>query len=182
MSWKKFIFRKPTRERYLAIAAVWATIILIISLVDHYDYFQKRPHIDSLERTLVIIKPDAVAAGNAEDIIKQIENNGFKIAAQQQLTIGKATAEQFYAVHKERPFFNDLITYITSGPATVLVLERENAVQVWRNLMGATDPQKADPGTTRQLYGTDIQQNAVHGSDSIQNAQKEIKIFFPDLN
>ncbi len=134
-----------------------------------------------MQRTFAIIKPDAVAAGNAEDIIKQIEMNGFKILDQKQLIIDKETAEKFYAVHKDRPFFNDLITYITSGPATVLVLERDNAVQVWRNLMGATDPKKADPGTVRNLYGTDIQHNAVHGSDSVENAKKEIAIFFPDL-
>lgn len=164
---------------------VLATLLIIFLLMSiGVFYFSKNKNSASsgIQRTFAIIKPDAVAAGNAEDIIKQIEMNGFKIIAQKQLTIDKATAEQFYAVHKERPFFNDLITYITSGPAIVLVLERDNAVQVWRNLMGSTDPQKADPGTVRQLYGTNIQNNAVHGSDSIQSAQQEIKIFFPELH
>ena len=163
-----------------------ATLLIIFALMAVTAlYFKKQKSsatASGIQRTFAIIKPDAVAAGNAENIIKQLTINGFKIVDQKQLIIDKDTAEKFYAVHKERPFFSDLITYITSGPATVLVLERENAVQVWRNLMGATDPLKADAGTVRQLYGADIQQNAVHGSDSIANAQKEIKIFFPDLN
>lgn len=180
MSWKSFIskYSTPTPESRLAGITALAIFILTILFITKYSNHasSSTPH-----HTFAIIKPDAVAAGFANDIIKQIENNGFKIIAQKQLIIDKATAEQFYAVHKERPFFNDLITYITSGPAIVLVLERDNAVQVWRNLMGATDPQKADPGTVRQLYGTNIQNNAVHGSDSIQSAQQEIKIFFPEL-
>lgn len=167
-------------HRFLAIISVWS-IILVAAFFISRSYFKKSQHGYYAKRTFAIIKPDAVAAGNTQDIIKQIEMNGFKIVAQKQLTIDQATAQQFYAVHKDRPFFNDLIAYITSGPSVVLVLERENAVQVWRNLMGATDPQKADPGTVRNLYGTDIQRNAVHGSDSAENAQKEIAIFFPDL-
>ncbi len=167
-------------HRFLAIISVWS-IILVAAFFISRSYFKKSQHGYDAERTFAIIKPDAVGMGNTQDIIKQIEMNGFKIVAQKQLTIDQATAQQFYAVHKDRPFFNDLIAYITSGPSVVLVLERENAVQVWRNLMGATDPQKADPGTVRNLYGTDIQRNAVHGSDSAENAQKEIAIFFPDL-
>jgi len=134
-----------------------------------------------IERTLAIIKPDAVAAGNAANIKTAIENSGFKIVAQKEITIDKETAEKFYATHKDKPFFNDLISYITSGPSIVMILEKENAVSAWRNRMGATDPEKADVGTIRQLYGTDIQRNAVHGSDSIESAQKEIQIFFPEM-
>lgn len=155
-------------------------IFLLITVSIFYFNNQKLP-LSTETRTLAIIKPDAVAAGHTQDIIKQIEMNGFKIIAQKQLTIDKATAEKFYAIHQSKPFFNDLIAYITSGPCVLLVLERPNAIQVWRNLMGATDPRKADPGTVRNLYGTDIQHNAVHGSDSVESAQSEIKIFFPDL-
>jgi nucleoside-diphosphate kinase len=151
-------------------------MVLAKIILSYYESSNPLPH-----RTLAIIKPDAVAAGNAENIIKQIDNNGFKIVAQKQVTIDKDTAAQFYEVHKNKPFFGDLIAYITSGPSVVLVLERLDAVHAWRNLMGATDPQKADPGTVRQLYGTDIQRNAVHGSDSKENAQTEIKLFFPEL-
>lgn len=132
------------------------------------------------ERTLAIIKPDAVAAGNATNIKIVAQHNGFTIVDQKELTIDKATAEKFYAVHHDKPFYHSLISYITSGPSIVMLLERDNAVSVWRNLMGATDPKKAQPGTIRQLYGTDIEHNAVHGSDSVENAHKEIKIFFPN--
>lgn len=134
------------------------------------------------EKTLAIIKPDAVAAGNADKIIQSIKDNGFKILAQKEITLDKNTAEQFYAAHKDKPFFADLINYITSGPIVVLALEREDAVPAWRALMGSTNPANADEGTLRKLYGTDIQRNAVHGSDSPENAQAEIKLFFPELN
>lgn len=136
---------------------------------------------NSAERTLAIIKPDAVAAGNAENIIAAIKDYGFHIIAQKELTLDQNTAEQFYAVHKDKPFFADLIKYITSGPIIVLVLEKENAVSAWRTLMGATNPIHAQDNTMRKLYGTDIQRNAVHGSDSVENAKEEIKIFFPEL-
>lgn len=177
MSWKNFIPRygTPSREYRVAALMIFASLILIMFFITKYSNNSSNfPH-----RTLAIIKPDVVAAGYASDIIKQIDNNGFKIAAQKELTIDKTTAEQFYAAHKNKPFFNDLIAYITSGPSIILVLERTDAVNVWRNLMGATDPKKASPGTVRQLYGTDIQQNAVHGSDSLENAQREIALFFP---
>jgi nucleoside-diphosphate kinase len=132
------------------------------------------------EVTFAMIKPDAVAAGKAPAIIQMIEDHGFKIAAQRELTLDKHEAEDFYGAHKERPFYNDLVTYITSGPVIALVLEKENAVQEWRNLMGATDPLKANEGTIRKLFGTDIQHNAVHGSDSVESAKYELSLFFAD--
>lgn len=133
------------------------------------------------ERTFAIIKPEVIAAGKAPEILGMIRDHGFTIVAQRETTLDKATAEQFYGVHKDKAFFPDLVTYITSGPVIVLVLEKENAVQAWRDLMGATNPEKAVEGTIRKRFGTDIQRNAVHGSDSVENAQKEIKQFFPEL-
>ena len=133
----------------------------------------------SVERTFAIIKPDAVAAGHAPAIIQLIKDNGFTIVAERNATVDKEAAEQFYGVHKDKPFYQDLVAYITSGPVVLLTLEKENAVQSWRTLMGATNPEKAQAGTIRKLYGTDIQHNAVHGSDSVENAHKEIAQFFP---
>lgn len=162
-------------------------ILALITIASAYFLSNQSPFCKATKesnpynRTLAIIKPDAVAAGNAQNIITAIKNNGFTILDQKEITLDKDTAEKFYAVHKDKPFFADLISYITSGPIIVLALEKENAVQTWRNLMGATNPEKADAGTIRQLYGTDIQRNAVHGSDSAENAQKEIAIFFPEL-
>lgn len=134
------------------------------------------------ERTFAMIKPDAVAAKNSGKIIDMIEQNGFTILGMQKLTIDKSKAEEFYAVHKERPFFGELVEFVTSGPVVVLALERENAVKAWRDLMGATDSRKADKGTIRNLFGTDIGKNAAHGSDSADNAKIELKLFFPTLS
>lgn len=133
------------------------------------------------ERTFAMIKPDAVAAKNSGKIIDMIEQNGFTILGMQKLTIDKSKAQEFYAVHKERPFFGELVEFVTSGPVVVLALERENAVKAWRDLMGATDSRKADKGTIRNLFGTDIGKNAAHGSDSADNAKIELKLFFPTL-
>jgi len=133
------------------------------------------------ERTFAMIKPDAVAAKNSGKIIDMIEQHGFTILGMQKLAIDKKKAEEFYAVHKERPFFGELVSFVTSGPVVVLALERDNAVKAWRDLMGATDSRKADKGTIRNLFGTDIGKNAAHGSDSVENAQLELKLFFPEL-
>ena len=131
------------------------------------------------EVTFAMIKPDAVAAGKVQDIIKIIKDHGFTIATQSsEMIITKKDAEEFYAVHKDKPFFNDLVNFITSGPIVTLALKKDNAVKAWRDLMGATDPQKAQEGTIRKLFGTDIGHNAVHGSDSVENAQKELALFF----
>lgn len=136
----------------------------------------------SLQRTFAIIKPDAVAADHVDAIIELIEENGFDILAGEECVLDKSEAEQFYAIHKDRPFFGELVDYMSSGPVVLLVLEKENAIEDWRKLMGATDPKKADKGTIRALYGTSIGENATHGSDSMENAAQEIEQFFPDLD
>lgn len=134
-----------------------------------------------MERTFAMIKPDAVAAKNSGKIIDLIEQNGFTIVGMRKMTIDKSKAEQFYAVHKERPFFGELVSFVTSGPVVVLALEKDNAVKAWRDLMGATDSRKAEKGTIRNLFGTDIGKNAAHGSDAPETAKTELALFFPDL-
>jgi nucleoside-diphosphate kinase len=134
-----------------------------------------------IERTFAMIKPDAVSAKNSGKIIDMIEKNGFTILDMRKMVIDKKKAEEFYAVHKEKPFFGELVSFVTSGPVIIMALERDNAVKAWRDLMGATDSRKADKGTVRNLFGTDIGKNAAHGSDSIENAKFELKLFFPDL-
>lgn len=129
-------------------------------------------------KTLAIIKPDAVANGYAGKIIDQIINAGFKIRALKMIHLTRSSAEGFYEIHKERPFFGELVEYMTSAPCIPLALERENAVEEYRKLIGATDPAKAEKGTIRKLYAKNIQFNAVHGSDSDENAEKEISHFF----
>jgi nucleoside-diphosphate kinase len=129
-------------------------------------------------RTLAIIKPDAVDKGYSGEIIAMIIEAGFKIKAMKMVHLTKSSAEGFYAVHKDRPFFNGLVSYMTSGPCIPIALEKENAVDDYRKLIGATDPAKAEEGTVRKLYAVDIQNNAVHGSDSDENAVKEIAHFF----
>jgi len=130
------------------------------------------------QRTFTIVKPDSVEKGNFGKIISHLENEGFKILGLKRLHLSTAQAQGFYAVHKERPFFNDLVKYMTSGPVYVAALERENAVPHLRAVMGATDPAKADDGTIRKLYGESIERNAIHGSDSPENAAIEIAFFF----
>jgi len=133
------------------------------------------------ERTLAIIKPDAVATHAIGDIIHRYEGAGLNPIAMKMVTLSKQDAEGFYAVHRERPFFNDLTTYMASGPVVVLVLEGENAIATNRDLMGATDPKKAEAGTIRAAHGTSIEANAVHGSDATETAKFEIGYFFPEL-
>ncbi len=131
-----------------------------------------------MERTFAIIKPDAVAAGNTGKIIAMIEENGFKILAMRKIEMTRKQAEGFYAVHRERPFFADLVKFMTEGPCVVMALEREDAIAAWRELMGPTDPAKAPEGTIRKLYGTNIERNAVHGSDAPETAATELAFFF----
>lgn len=131
-----------------------------------------------MEQTLSIIKPDAVAKNVVGKIIDRFESNGLKVAAAKRLQLSRADAEQFYAVHKERPFFKDLVDFMVSGPVVAMVLEGENAVLKNRDLMGATDPKKAAPGTIRADFADSIDANAVHGSDSSENAKIEIAFFF----
>jgi nucleoside-diphosphate kinase len=132
------------------------------------------------ERTLAIIKPDAVKKHAIGDIIKQYEAADLRPVAIRMLHMSKKTAEGFYAVHKARPFFDSLTTFMTSGPVVVLVLEGKDAIKKHRDLMGATDPAKAAPGTIRKAHGTNIEYNAVHGSDSAETARFEIDYFFPE--
>jgi nucleoside-diphosphate kinase len=133
------------------------------------------------ERTLTIIKPDGVEQGNIGDIIRLFEANRFKIKAARMIHLSRGEAEAFYAVHKERKFFNDLTRYMSSGPILVLVLEGENVIARLRDLMGATDPQKAAAGTIRKLYATSIEKNVIHGSDGPETAESEIGYFFDGL-
>ena len=131
-------------------------------------------------RTFTMIKPDAVQNKYTGQIITHIENAGFKIIAMKLRKLSTQQAQDFYQVHKERPFFNDLIKYITSGPIIAAVLEKENAVLGNRELMGATNPKEAEEGTIRKKYGISIDKNSVHGSDSVENAKIEIDFFFKD--
>ncbi len=132
------------------------------------------------ERTLAIIKPDAVEKHAIGDIIRRYEEAGLHPKAMRMMHLSKGRAEGFYVVHRERPFFNDLTTYMCSGPVVVLVLEGKDAVKKNRDLMGATDPKKSEPGTIRSVHGSSIEANAVHGSDSVENAQIEIRYFFAE--
>ena len=131
-----------------------------------------------MQRTLTIIKPDSVENGNAGKIIAHLENEGFRIIAGRMMHLTEVQARAFYEVHRERPFYNDLVTYMTSGPVWTLALERDDAVTYLRQTMGATNPAEADAGTTRALYGESIERNAIHGSDSPENAAIEINFFF----
>lgn len=135
----------------------------------------------STERTLSIIKPDAVKKNVIGQIVTRFESAGLRVIASKMQTLNKELAGSFYQEHKERPFFKDLVTYMTSGPVVTMVLEGPNAVKLNRDLMGATDPKKAAPGTIRADFADSIDANAVHGSDSIENAKREITFFFPDL-
>jgi len=134
----------------------------------------------ALERTFSIIKPDATARNLTGKINAVFEDNGLRIVAQKRIRMTKAQAEGFYAVHKERGFFGELVSFMISGPVVVQVLEGENAVAKNRELMGATNPENAAPGTIRKLFAENIERNSVHGSDSLENANNEIRFFFSD--
>ena len=135
----------------------------------------------ALERTLSIVKPDGVARNLIGDVYRRFEAAGLRIVAARMLHLTKSQAEGFYAVHRGRPFFHDLCAYMTSGPVMVQVLEGESAVARNREIMGATDPRKAAPGTIRADLATSIEENVVHGSDSAENAAREIAYFFSDI-
>ena len=134
----------------------------------------------NLERTLSIIKPDAVSRGLDNEIKEIFKSSGFLIIKEKKIQIEKSEAEKFYKVHETKPFYDDLCTYLSSGPIVVMVLEKENAVLENRELMGATNPKDAAAGTIRKKYGISIDKNSVHGSDSIENAKIEIDFFFKD--
>jgi len=131
-----------------------------------------------MQRTLAIVKPDAVEKRLVGRILERIEKEGFRILALRMVRLTRGEAEGFYAVHRERPFFADLTAFMSSGPAVVLALEGEDAIARWRQVMGATDPAKAAAGTLREQFGADIQHNAVHGSDAPETAATEIAYFF----
>ena len=134
----------------------------------------------NIEQTLSIIKPDAVERNLENQIKDMFKNKGFNIINDKKIKIAKSEAEQFYKVHETKPFYNDLCTYLSSGPIVVMVLEKENAVLGNRELMGATKPEDAAEGTIRKKYGISIDKNSIHGSDSVENAKIEIDFFFKD--
>jgi len=132
----------------------------------------------AIQQTFAIIKPDAVAAGHAGQILGMIEKAGFRIRGMKMIRLSKQQAEGFYDVHRERPFFSGLVVFMTEGPVVVLALEREDAIKQWRELMGATNPEKAAEGTIRKKFANNIERNAVHGSDAPETAAVEIPFFF----
>ncbi len=131
-----------------------------------------------MERTLGIVKPDAFGAGRVGAIVDLIEKGGLRVRAMRTLRLSDAQARAFYSVHAGRPFFGSLVEFMTSGPVAAMAIEGENAIARWREIMGATDPGKAAPGTVRKLHGTNVQNNAVHGSDAPETAASEVAFFF----
>jgi nucleoside-diphosphate kinase len=132
--------------------------------------------------TLAIVKPDAMASGKAGKVLAHLEAAGFKVRAARLVRLGQAQAEAFYAVHRERPFFRPLVAFMTSGPCLPVALERDDAVARLREVIGATDPREAAPGTVRALYAESKERNAIHASDSVENAAREVGFFFSDLD
>ena len=135
----------------------------------------------SNQKTLSILKPDAVKAGHVDAINLMIENSGLKILEKKEIKLSKEEAQQFYAVHSDKPFYNELCEFMTSGPIIVQMIEGENAIELYRKVMGATNPPEADENTIRKKFATSIQENAVHGSDSEGNALEELNFFFKDI-
>ncbi len=134
-----------------------------------------------MERTLTILKPDTFGAGNAGAVIAMMEREGFRIRASKMVHLSQEEAQAFYDVHRERPFFQSLVTFMTEGPVIVMMLEADNAIERLRKVIGATDPAKADEGTIRKRFGTNIERNAIHGSDAPETAAFEISYFFNQL-
>ena len=132
-------------------------------------------------RTLTMVKPDAVAAGNMGNILQMINEAGFKIIAMKYTKLSEVKAKEFYAVHKERPFYNDLVNFMSSGPIVASIIEKDNAIEDFRKLIGATNPEDAEEDTIRKRYATDVEKNAVHGSDSDENAEIEGDFFFSEM-
>ena len=134
----------------------------------------------NIEQTLSIIKPDAIERNLDNEIKKEFINKGFKIVKEKKIQLAKSEAEEFYKAHETKPFYNDLCAYLSSGPIVVMILEKEDVVMANRQLMGVTDPKKAEDGTLRKKFGISIDKNSVHGSDSLENARNEINFFFKD--
>lgn len=178
---RKFIFIMPFNARILLfIVAKKCNLIKVYLNKKRYNFMfkQKIQRSKDLQRTLSIIKPDAVEKGVIGKILDRFESNGLNIVAMKKMRLTEEQAQQFYAVHKERPFFKDLVKFMISGPVVVLVLEGKEAVSKNRELMGATNPSEAKEGTIRRDFATSIDANAVHGSDSLENAAIEIEFFF----
>ncbi len=131
--------------------------------------------------TFAIIKPDAVGSGKTGPVLAMINEAGFEISAMKMLRMNTSQAREFYAIHKERPFYASLVEFMTSGPVVVMILKHKNAVEAYRKLIGSTDPQNADEGTVRKKFATSVQNNAVHGSDSAENAAREAGFFFSEI-
>jgi nucleoside-diphosphate kinase len=132
----------------------------------------------AVESTLLIVKPDAVRRGLVGEVLRRVESKGLRLAEMRMMTIDRSLAEEHYGEHRAKPFFDELVGFITSGPVVVARLEGEGAIAVWRTIMGATDPANAPPGTIRGDYATIITENLVHGSDSAESAERELKLFF----
>ena len=164
---------KMPRFGFYAVIAVGA---VVAGLLTYHFVIKPRFLKPRIEQTLAIIKPDAVRAKNSGKIIDRIEQEGFTIIDLKKVQLDKEGAEKFYAVHKDKKFFGDLVNFMSNGPVIVMILEKESAVQAWRDLMGNATKE----GSIRKLFGTNVQQNAVHGSDSYDNARREIKFFFAD--
>jgi len=167
----------------ILIAAVIVGIILLS--VDIYltsRLFQSKQNQKIIERTLAIIKPDAVIAKNTGKIIDRIEKEGFEIKKLKKIHLTLQQAENFYFSHKNKDFYENITKFMSSSPAVIMVLEKEGAIEKWRNLIGNTNPEKSATNSLRKLYGTNIGRNAIHGSDSAQSAKHEIHFFFPHLN
>lgn len=156
-------------------------LLIILKTQKTSEICEQKHKIMAGNRTFSMIKPDAVQAGNTGAILKMIEEAGFRISAMRMTKLSKQRAGQFYAVHKERPFYNDLCEYMSSGHIVALILEKENAVADFRKLIGATDPAKAEEGTIRKLFAKSIEANAIHGSDSDENAEIEAAFFFSKM-
>jgi nucleoside-diphosphate kinase len=134
----------------------------------------------AIEKTLCIIKPDGIRSGNIGNIIAHIQKEGFKILGMKMIALSEKAAGKFYEIHKERPFYGELVKFMSSGPVVPIALEKENAIAEWRRLIGSTDPAEAAPGTIRKLYASSKVENAVHGSDSVENGEREIAFFFTE--
>ncbi len=162
--------------------AVWLTITIRKHTKVTTIELNSSDKAGSYERTLALIKPDAVRAGDTGMIINLIELNTFAIAALKKVQLNRDQAQKFYAIHREKPFFNDLITFMTSGPIIAMALEKKNAIKDWRDFMGATNPEEAAPGTLRKMFGTSHTFNATHGSDSSETVATELAFFFPEFS
>jgi len=168
----------------MKLSRLWILLSLIFVVAIYFAkfyFFATWMNQKHIEQTIAIIKPDAVAAKNTGKIIDRIEQENFNIIAMKRITLTKEQAEKFYDILKDRSFFQGLIEFMTSGPIVVMILEKENAIKDWRDLMGATKPEEAKEGSLRKLFGTSVEKNAVHGSDSSEHAKEEIEFLFPEI-